>query len=425
VIVVGGGLAGLAAARDLGEAGLDVLVLEANDHVGGRVRSRPFRDDAFNIEVGGAYVVPDYAPALRAEIERYDIRLGQTPPVDSFRWHVDGRVQTSGEIVAAEGRHLERAVHRILSDAERINHGVPLHEQGLEDLDIPFEDYLSAMELGPASHGFFEAWATQYAATQLSQISAVSMLDLVSSRGNSIFGLFASASFKFADGTTSLVDALSAAAAETLLSAPVRRIDQDDSGVSVTFADGQARAAGVVCAVPLNVLGSIDFTPALDAERAAAVRRGHPGHAVKVWAQVSGVEERILAVGTGGGLQLLQTELQFGDRSVLVGFGAFPDLIDLEDRESVERAIRHFVPEAELIAHDGHDWNADPYSRGTWMVTRPGELGLSTILSRSYGRVVFAGADTADRRGGMEGALSTGFRAAREARDICHATEHV
>ena len=56
VAVVGAGLAGLSAARALASAGLDVIVLEARDRVGGRVHS--VIEDGRPIEYGGQWVGP-------------------------------------------------------------------------------------------------------------------------------------------------------------------------------------------------------------------------------------------------------------------------------------------------------------------------------------------------------------------------------
>ena len=55
VIVVGAGLAGLAAARDLALGGADVLVLEARDRVGGRVEQVSV-DDGRPVQLGGELV---------------------------------------------------------------------------------------------------------------------------------------------------------------------------------------------------------------------------------------------------------------------------------------------------------------------------------------------------------------------------------
>jgi monoamine oxidase len=55
VIVLGAGLAGLAAARDLATAGADVLVLEARDRVGGRVEQTR-TPDGRTVQLGGEVV---------------------------------------------------------------------------------------------------------------------------------------------------------------------------------------------------------------------------------------------------------------------------------------------------------------------------------------------------------------------------------
>ena len=59
VVVVGAGLAGLTAARELSGAGLDVRVLEARDRVGGRTLSEPIAQHPDDVaEVGGQWVGP-------------------------------------------------------------------------------------------------------------------------------------------------------------------------------------------------------------------------------------------------------------------------------------------------------------------------------------------------------------------------------
>ena len=74
VVVVGAGLAGLTAARELQAAGSSVLVLEARDRVGGRMLNEPIGDGKV-VEVGGQWVGPaqDRCCALARELGRRDV----------------------------------------------------------------------------------------------------------------------------------------------------------------------------------------------------------------------------------------------------------------------------------------------------------------------------------------------------------------
>jgi monoamine oxidase len=59
VIVIGAGFAGLVAARDLGQQGHRVIVLEARDRVGGRTWYREFPEAGRKVELGGAWFDAD------------------------------------------------------------------------------------------------------------------------------------------------------------------------------------------------------------------------------------------------------------------------------------------------------------------------------------------------------------------------------
>ena len=63
VVVVGAGLAGLSAARDLQRAGRSVRVLEARDRVGGRTLNHTFKDGTI-VELGGQWIGPTQTRAL-------------------------------------------------------------------------------------------------------------------------------------------------------------------------------------------------------------------------------------------------------------------------------------------------------------------------------------------------------------------------
>ena len=70
VVVIGAGLAGLAAARELEAQGASAIVLEARDRVGGRTLNEPIGDGKV-VEVGGQWIGPtqDRLAALSREVE--------------------------------------------------------------------------------------------------------------------------------------------------------------------------------------------------------------------------------------------------------------------------------------------------------------------------------------------------------------------
>jgi len=86
VVVIGAGLAGLAAARRLRSGGADVLVLEASDGIGGRVRTD--RVDGFLLDRGFQILLTAYS-----ELERQDILSG----LDLHAFQAGSRIRFAGE----------------------------------------------------------------------------------------------------------------------------------------------------------------------------------------------------------------------------------------------------------------------------------------------------------------------------------------
>jgi hypothetical protein len=121
----------------------------------------------------------------------------------------------------------------------------------------------------------------------------------------------------------------------------------------------------------------------------------------------------VFGIGDGGPFHHLFTVDERGDQSLLCAFG--PDETpDAKDLKSIEAQLRHYLPEAEVVASATHDWRDDPYARGTWFVYPAGFIHeFETELLRPEGRVVLAGADVSVHRPGyIDGAVESGRRAA-------------
>src|SRR4051812_21374394 len=135
VLVLGGGFAGVVAARELGAAGHTVRLLEARDRLGGRTWFRRNALGGHDLEMGGAWIVPDQ-PHVWAEAAHY----GQKAPFwglpSSFGW-VTGGVLRSGALPVPheELPELERLLLAMREAAARLDLSRPLAGQDVADLD--------------------------------------------------------------------------------------------------------------------------------------------------------------------------------------------------------------------------------------------------------------------------------------------------
>jgi len=119
-------------------------------------------------------------------------------------------------------------------------------------------------------------------------------------------------------------------------------------------------------------------------------------------------------------LNSLDTEDVVDGRTHLVGFGPSRDLLDVNSIDSVQDAVRLFIPDATVVKTLGYEWTLDPYSQGTWCTLRPGMWSrYLRELQQPRGRVIFASADWANGwRGFIDGAIEQGLEAGRRVREM-------
>jgi monoamine oxidase len=399
VLVIGGGLAGLTAARDLAAAGRSVLILEARDRLGGRTWYRPFAGTDMEVEVGGAWFSLARQPPLAREVERYGVSVVPVPERSRPCWFTGG-LRLEEPVPAGETAVLRRTLGELRSRAA---------EAGAGD-DISVTDWMSGLDVPVATRDFVYAWASFMSGADPAEVSMLEVLALVAKGDGSPASFSDEIGEQFDGGTRVLLDALATdSGAEIRLGSPVARVAQTDDRATATVAGGEEiEAAAAVVAVPLNTLGAIEFDPALDEALAAVVAQGHPGRSRKVWLLTDGVPEGLACVGYGTAFQWLSWEGRVGDGSLLVGF-ANADVAD------PEAAVCDYVSGARVLAVDTHDWVGDPWSRGTWLTSRPGwkTAGVFRGFAEPHGRVVFAGSDFAERHNGwIAGAVASGAAAA-------------
>src|SRR4051812_30723620 len=152
VIVIGGGFAGLRAARDLADAGRSVVRLEARDRLGGRAWTRPFGGDGPPVEVGGTWFTPEQIEVPR-ELERYGLETRTYAGPRRVRWRTGGELRDQLPVPFEEIGELERALVTIARDADRSREGT------LGDVaSLSCTEYIARLAVPPATSDFLAAW---------------------------------------------------------------------------------------------------------------------------------------------------------------------------------------------------------------------------------------------------------------------------
>jgi monoamine oxidase len=391
-VVIGAGLAGLAAADELRRAGAEVSVLEGRDRVGGRVWSRTL-DNGAVVEMGAEFILPRNT-LVRELAERLGLGLWDK----GMRY---GQREARG-VPGLEDHSLERAA-RLVEGA--------LAEGGGGGANSAAQ-LLGRLPLDGAAREAILARA---------EVSAASPADLVpASDLAGVAQLSAEPSPSIAGGNQRLAEALAAPLDRSLrLRTPARSVSWRGEQVRVRVDGGELEADGCVIAVPASVIGELEFDPALPERQAGALAAIRYGQAAKLFVPLRGpaapsavlsVPERYwawTATGAGGRAQPVVSAFA-GSPAALEWLG----VADGPERWLASLARLRDDLELEPGGAVLSTWGDDPWVRGAYSVGRP--PSVARILSERLGPLAFAGEHVAEAFPSlMEGALRSGRRAAR------------
>jgi monoamine oxidase len=426
VLIIGAGLAGMTAARDLAHGGHRVTLLEARNRSGGRVWTHRASGFPHSIELGAEWISKD----------------GLVP--DLLRGAGVELLEADGEFVVNMPDGVEHAddVEEIAGSAmERLREGMASHEGDLtltEALDRWCDDPALA-----ADRTMLTSYAQGFHAADPDRCSTRWFLEV---EVNQSAGASELRSAEGSDRIVSLLQASMPVSCVTHHDTVVRTIrwrrgrvdvDADQDGRAVTFTAPRA-----IVTLPLGVLqasevesGGVNFAPPLDDKREALSLLAM-GSALRItlvfrerfWQDLPELEDFLFVQSLE---QPLPTwwRLDPPEIPALVGWAAGPQLAyvgSLSGDALRDVAIRSLanafgvesgIVRGALLSWHTHDWARDPFSRGTYSYVLAGGTEAHAALAAPLeDTLFFAGEATVGEgyNGTMEGAMRSGTRVAKE-----------
>lgn len=408
VVVVGAGLAGLSAADELRRAGQTVVVLEARDEVGGRTRSRVIEGAV--ADFGGEWI-----GRAHRNMRRLVDELGlDVEPAGTVGARMLWRLPSGETCRRMPPLRTWLAILRVFARATRDSRGVdpaaPWKAARAAELDgRSVNDWLDALKVNSESRYLLERLIGSAGCQSLDSTSLLHIMWFFRLAGGPIRSTSTTFEWRITQGAQEISRRLAAKFGDDVyLDAPVRRIEQDGSGVTVHTDTVTVQAAHAIVAVPAPQVPKIEFDPPLPAAQQDA-SRVHVGAGTKVVALLPVGHRARYNTVVGG--DVLWGAWRRGEQ--ITGFvppaGAVAsDEVLIED---LARAFR--VQPSELRSPTVFRWADQDYIEGCDLVFAPGEVrSLAPLMTHAHGLVEFAGVERSSWPDNMEGAVLSGIEAA-------------
>jgi monoamine oxidase len=416
VVVVGAGLSGLIAARDLRRRGIDVIVLEAADRPGGRALAETSVLGS-RVDLGGQWIGHDHHRLADLADElgttRYVMHTGMMPSI------------------IAGGRPLRLWSPALLSAFFALLLLQVVRLSGWADQSGTRATAWLDKVPGRARR-LLEVVALVSWTDDLDRLSVRTMLALIRRQHGLVTMLSTKGGAQdslIVEGVGTLAERLAGELGSTVrLGHPVTQIERDDSGVTVRTANAEVRADLVIVAVPPPTAARIHHEPALPDARIALERNSHMGVVYKALAvypepfwRTSGSAEMIMLDDPGCGVFDSSPPGGPGHLCVLVGgleAEALDRLTSAERKSKILSALADQLDTGILDPVGWHEksWHLDPHAGGGYLALPDLHAGFGFPMSAApVGRIHWAGSESAqDHPGYLDGAIEAGERAARE-----------
>jgi monoamine oxidase len=416
VLIVGAGVAGLAAAATVAAEGVPVRVIEARDRIGGRVWTSREWDDV-PVDLGASWIHGRDGNPITALAERADARLVATSYDSGIVIDRQGRAltatqeerlaQVSALVVDGIARWQEAATDRSVDEAVRRS----LALQDLSAFDVQLAQLVVAGDI-----------ESEYAGAA-GDLSAFWFDSDVVFPGDDVV---------FRDGYDAVPNLLASGVAVdtgTVVTGIAARTDL----VTVSTSRGDYRGRAAIVTLPLGVLkaGAVSFDPPLPRAKAAAIDALGMGVLNKVvlryddvfWDDDVDWIQRLPGADDRTWTDWLNLVAPLG-MPALVAFAPAAFGRDLERGSDVEivraatDALRTMYGSSVPEPRDWQvtRWASDPFAGGSYSYNAVGsEPAMRDVLAEPVGRIVLAGEATSrERFATVHGAYLSGVRAAED-----------
>jgi monoamine oxidase len=426
VLVLGAGLAGLAAARDLARAGTDVLLVEARGRVGGRVEQVRL-DDGRVVQLGGEVVGRAHTAylGLVAELGLTVERSYVAEPGELTRGLVEGVFvgDTPAWLGPEDRACAERVTAELVGLARTVDPADPWSHPDAERLDrISVAAWLRAAGASPAVVRLKEIGALALADGSNQRTSMLAKLRKTAvAGGDGDYDYEEWEGLRVAEGSATVALRMAAELDGRIrLDAPVGVILVAPAGCTVTLGSGEElRAAAVVSAIPVGPLRDVAIEGVSPQRLASLDRQRHALAAKVVAAYPAPFWRRRGQNGLSEGEGILGSTWVQGEGvlSALVPPERIASFLATSPRRRIPEALaeiaRLFGPDAlSPVATFERLWGVDRWTKGYVTQWHPGDvLGVGPLHGTHEPPFYVCGSDQWVA-GYMEGAVRTGRAAA-------------
>uniref|UniRef100_A0A8D0SNI5 Amine oxidase n=2 Tax=Sus scrofa TaxID=9823 RepID=A0A8D0SNI5_PIG len=443
VVVIGGGISGLSAAKLLNEYGINVLVLEARDRVGGRTYTVR-NENVDYVDVGGAYVGPTQNRILRLSkelgLETYKVNVNEclVQYVKGKSYPFRGAFPPVWNPIAyLDYNNLWRTMDDM---GKKIPADAPWESPHAEEWDkMTMKDLIDKICWTKTAKRFASLFVNINVTSEPHEVSALWFLWYVKQCGGTtrIFSVTnGGQERKFVGGSGQVSERIMHLLGDRVkLRCPVTYVDQSGDNIIVETLNHELyECQYVISAIPPTLTAKIHFRPELPSERNQLIQRLPMGAIIKCmmyykeafWKKKNYCGCMIIEDEEAPISITLDDTKPDGSLPAIMGFilARKADRLAKVHKEIRKRKICELYAKvlgSQEALHPVHyeekNWCEEQYSGGCYTAYFP--PGIMTqygrVIRQPVGRIFFAGTETATQWSGyMEGAVEAGERAARE-----------